>query len=122
MFEDSIVYLYKLNHPSQKKLNVYISSIRVGDEDKLDITVRSGNKSIAPTWDMVNHYKQGDITEEKYTKQYINMMRKSFQKNKKRWLDLLKEDRVVLQYFCHTEWFCHRFTLAEILKKLGAEY
>ena len=48
------------------------------DSRYLDITVKSGDKAFAPTWKMVMGSKQGKITDEEYTHQYTELMRKSY--------------------------------------------
>ena len=90
----------------------------------LDITVKSGDKVFAPTWDLVMGYKKGRISEAEYRKQYIELMRASYRKNKARWLEVLAMPEVTL--CCYCPWpdgkqqpFCHRFILAELLAAVG---
>ena len=103
-------------------LKVYTSQYRYSGKNRLDITVKSGDKTFAPTCDIVIKVKKGLMTEEEYTKEYYKLMRKSYKENKNKWDKLLSQDEVVLVCFCRTEDFCHRYILAEILVKLGAEY
>jgi len=104
------------------KLEVYTAQYRYSGPNRLDITVKTGNPVFAPTWDMVKAFKAGALSEEKYTGQYIQLMRDSYRENKKEWLDLLDRERVVLVCFCKSGEFCHRILLANILTKLGAKY
>lgn len=103
-------------------LNVYTSTIRSSDPDRLDITVKSGDKVFAPTWDMVMGHKNGTLTDEQYTEMYRELMLKSWKNNRWRWNELLQQDRVVLTCFCKHNTFCHRVLLAKMLEKLGALY
>jgi len=103
-------------------LKIYTSQYRYSGKNRLDITVKSGNKIFAPTWNIVSKFKKGLMTKEEYTKEYYNLMRKSYKENRNRWDELLNQDEVVLVCFCRAENFCHRYILAEILVKLGAEY
>ena len=104
-------------------LKVYTSTIwGYHGPNKLDITVKSGVKIFAPTWDMVLGYKNGTITKEEYIEKYMQMMRESYKRYKRAWTTLLNGDRVVLCCYCKPGDFCHRLLLAEILEKLGAEY
>lgn len=90
--------------------------------NKLDISIKSGDKAFAPTWDMVNGYKQGLLSINVYTELYINLMRESFRRNKKYWLELLNREELVVCCYCRPGQFCHRYLFVEILKKLGAFY
>ena len=49
-------------------------------------------------------------------------MRLSYKNNRTEWDDFMKRDSVVLVCFCKTGTFCHRYLLANIFVKLGAEY
>lgn len=103
-------------------VKVYTAQYSYSGKDRLDITVKSGDKTFAPTWKMVMDFKSGRITQEEYTKLYYELMRQSYQSNRQRWDEVLAMNRVVLVCFCHEGVFCHRLLLARILQKLGAEY
>lgn len=103
-------------------LKVYTSQYNYRGENRLDITVKSGGKVFAPTWDIVGKVKRGLITEEQYIKKYYALMRKSYKINRNIWEEILAEEEIVLVCFCKAGDFCHRLLLAEILVKLGAEY
>ena len=103
-------------------LKVYTSQYRYSDKNRLDITVKSGDKTFAPTWDIVGKVKKGLMSEEEYTKEYYRLMRNSYKNNRSEWDKLLKQDEVVLVCFCKKGSFCHRYLLADMLIKLGAEY
>lgn len=102
-------------------VKVYTSNIRYKGENRLDVTVKSGDSNFAPNWNMVMGYKRGDLTEDEYTQIYYQKMRKSYKENRKRWDEILKMDRVVFVCYCRSGDFCHRLLLAEIFEKLGAE-
>lgn len=89
--------------------------------DALDITVKSGDKVFAPTWDMVMDYKEGRISEALYTELYRQLMRKSFRTNRARWESVLAMSEVTLSCYCQPGVFCHRRLLAAFLAKLGAQ-
>ena len=103
-------------------LKIYTSQYRYSGENRLDITVKSGNKLFAPTWDIVGKVKKGLMTEEEYTKEYYKLMRNSYKNNRSKWDELLNQNEVVLVCFCRKGSFCHRYILADMLVKLGAEY
>lgn len=103
-------------------MKVFTSQYKYKGKNRFDITVKSGDKTFAPTWEMVMNYKSGKISEEEYTEQYYERMRQSYQNNRKRWDWLLDKEEIVLVCFCKKGDFCHRLLLADILVKLGAEY
>jgi uncharacterized protein YeaO (DUF488 family) len=103
-------------------LKVYTSQYRYSGSDRLDITVKSGDKTFSPTWNMVMGHKNHSLPDESYIKRYTQLMRNSYKKNKDKWHNLLNRDRVTLVCFCRKGSFCHRLLLAKILVKLGADY
>lgn len=93
----------------------------------LDITVKSGDKSFAPTWELLNTYKgmlesgaiQPAIAECYYKEVYHLLMIKSFYLNRKKWMKLVKEKQpVVLMCYCKSNTFCHRHLLLKYLRRL----
>lgn len=103
-------------------VKVYSCVVQVQGEGRLDITVKTGDKVFAPTWEMVMKSKAGKMTQQEYTDQYYSIMRQNYHKHRHRWDEVLSLDKVVLVCFCPSGTFCHRLLLAEILSKLGAEY
>ncbi len=103
-------------------VKVYTAQYNYRGEDRLDITVKLGDKAFAPTWDMVRAYKSGRITQKEYTEMYYALMRRSYRNNRQRWDEVLAMDKVVLVCFCRAGDFCHRLLLAQIFQKVAAEY
>lgn len=106
-------------------LEVYTSTIRYRGPDRLDISIKSGSKVFAPTWNMVMEVKsQVDCVkaQEEYTKTYLKMMKESFCNHPKEWDSLFERERVVLCCYCRPGEVCHRTILARFLVKLGAKY
>ncbi len=103
-------------------MHVYTSHYSYKGPHRLDITVKTGNKAFAPTWEMVMKSKKGIMSQEEYTKRYVEKMRKSYLENREEWGRLLKRNKVVLVCFCSADAFCHRIILAKMLEKLGADY
>lgn len=106
-------------------LLVYTAQLRYSGADRLDVTVKGKDpvgKHFAPTWDMVNGWNSGKLTEPEYTTEYMEMMRRSYRDNRMVWDELLSREEVTLCCFCRPGIFCHRILLAGILEKLGAEY
>ena len=101
-------------------MKIYTGTVRrFHGPSNLDITVKSGDKVFAPTWDLVMGYKQGRISEAEYRKQYVELMRASYRKNKARWLEVLAMPVVTLCCYCRPGEFCHRTILAELLAAVG---
>jgi len=63
-------------------LKVFTAQYSYQGKDRLDITVKSGDRTFAPTWDMVKAYKAGRITQEEYTEMYHALMRRSYCNNR----------------------------------------
>lgn len=103
-------------------LEISTSQIRYSGKDRLDITVKSGDKTFAPTWDMVMGHKNGVISDEEYTQKYIELMRKSLKNNRSRWLEVMNMEKVVFCCYCKKGKFCHRILLAKMFEKNGANY
>jgi hypothetical protein len=94
---------------------------RYDGADALDITVKSGDRVFAPTWDMVRGYKRRRISQDLYAGMYRALMLKSYRVNRARWDLLIAMDEVTLTCYCQPGVFCHRRLLAGFLAKLGAQ-
>lgn len=84
----------------------------------LDTTVKSGDATFAPTWEIVMGIKQGLLTPEAYSTQYASLMRQSYLINTARWLDVLSMDRVAIACYCPANCFCHRLLLKDYFQKV----
>ena len=100
-------------------LNVYTAQMRYPGKDRFDITVKSGHKAFAPTWDMVMGIKNGTMTEAQYTERYRELMSESVHKYPGAWSDLLLKGEVTLVCYCPKGAFCHRYLLVKILQYIG---
>lgn len=106
-------------------MKIYTSTLKYSGKDKLNITIKTGDSFYAPTWLMVNGYKSGQISEEKYTEQYFNLMNRRFNNPKNKWKieSLMKKERVVFVCYCGKGKFCHRLLLVDFLSNvINAEY
>lgn len=83
----------------------------------INTTVKSGDKTFAPTWDFLMKYKD-DQDEEAYIEKFIPLMRKSYQDNRQVWDDLVDMEVVCLACYCKAGKFCHRKLLVDILQKI----
>ena len=93
----------------------------------IDITVRTGNKVFAPTWEMVESIKTAtpenkSRVEENYCEQYRLLMRQSWINNRAEWLALLNKPKIALACYCKAGDFCHRVLLVEYLLTVAARF
>lgn len=126
----------KASQPSRK---VRITTGQIGkvrpsrDVMVIDITVKSGRREFAPTWEMVMSYKDGRLSESGYTRQYEQMMLGtpgnpgSWERNFGAWQGLLQQaaDRdvtIILVCYCRRGDFCHRHLLKEYLRKFAERH
>ena len=87
----------------------------------LDVTVKSGEKTFAPSWNLLMEYKQ-DFDEVKYTSKFITLMRTNFKRDKEFWLETLKQDKLCIMCYCAKGKFCHRLLLVDIFEKVCKMY
>lgn len=87
----------------------------------LDVTVKSGNRQFAPTWDFLMKFKK-DQNEEAHIESFIPLMRENFKENKHYWIDILKQDELVIACYCRKDKFCHRLLLVDIFEKICNHY
>ena len=92
------------------------------DDRFLDVTVKSGDRTFAPTWKMVMGSKEGKLSAPHYADMYLQLMRDSYRKNRKRWREILEREAVILACYCPAGSFCHRYLLKDMMVKCGGEY
>ncbi|AUR89251.1 protein of unknown function DUF488 [Vibrio phage 1.121.O._10N.286.46.C4] len=94
-----------------------VDMVELLDIPWLDVTVKSGDKTFAPTWDFLMEYKK-DKDEQKYVDKFIPLMRESYKSNTASWMELINKKEVALACYCRAGQFCHRHLLVDILEKL----
>lgn len=104
-------------------LKFWTAQYRYPGSKRLDISVKGNDpigKFFAPTWEMLNEYKNNETPEgeQKYIAQYHKIIQANIHKLE----ELLKQDEVVLVCFCAVDKFCHRHLLTHYLKLMGAQY
>ena len=122
MMATSKQIIWRGDEPLQKGLSMKIytsTNYSYNGPDKIDITVKSGDKVFAPSWGIVMGHKNKQITDKQYTDAYYEMMRKSFNENQRRWLEVAKMERVVFCCYCPPDGrFCHRYILVKMFLSL----
>lgn len=90
----------------------------------IDVTVKSaGNaKPLAPTWGMVMGYKRGTLSEEEYTQQYMNILRRSQKSYPGKWERTLRNhEKLAFLCYCPVGDFCHRILLRDEMARYARE-
>ena len=98
---------------------VQISSWRVAKERGitfLDITAKSGIAAFAPDFGDVMRYKRGELSEEEYTKIYLERMERSKEVCPRRWASLNQRYEIAVACYCKKGVFCHRHIFVKIYK------
>ena len=107
---------------------IYTAQMRVSVSDEIDITIKSAStpvgRALSPTWEMVNGFKSGVMTEEIYTEKYLSLLRHRYQYDSIKFAiwDILKNKRsITLKCFCPADTFCHRLLAKDVLIKIGEQ-
>ena len=82
-----------------------------------DITAKSGLKPYAPDFADVMAYKRGELSEEEYTKIYLDRMARSKIRFPKRWETLKNESHIAFACYCKVDAFCHRHLFISLVKE-----
>lgn len=105
---------------------IYTAQMRVSVPDEIDITIKSAStpagRALSPTWDMVNGFMSGAMTEKIYTQKYLSLVRHRYRYDSIKFAiwDILKNNRsITLKCYCPAETFCHRLLAKELLMKIG---
>lgn len=104
---------------------IWTSQYRYSGRDRLDITVAGRcpvGKMWAPTWEMVNSFKAGTLTQEQYSKMYYDLLLKrwheisDFPDVTLRLVEMVKDRDITLVCFCPAGSFCHRHLMVRWLQ------
>jgi uncharacterized protein YeaO (DUF488 family) len=102
------------------ELHIYTAQIgKYTGPDAYDVTVKSGDINFAPTWDIVQAWKAGEISWGKYSQRYRELMLRSYKHNQRAWHEILEKGILTLLCYCRAGDHCHRYLLADFLSKLG---
>lgn len=102
------------------ELHIYTAQIgKYKGPDAYDITVKSGDHTFAPTWEIVRAWKQGVIDWDTYSEKYRQLMLESYKQKHKTWDEILRKGVLTLLCYCRAGENCHRYLLADFLIKLG---
>jgi ribA/ribD-fused uncharacterized protein len=82
----------------------------------LDTTAKSGVPAFAPVFSNVMAYKDGTLSEEEYTRRYLEKMAASQVTSASIWEELLVHKQVAVACYCTPGKFCHRHLFVPIMK------
>jgi len=89
----------------------------------LDITAKSGIALFAPDFSLVMGYKNGSVSEEEYTRHYLDKMMRSQRSAPNYWNNLQRYHDIAFACYCPPDVFCHRHLFRDLasehLIKLG---
>lgn len=85
----------------------------------VDTTVKSGYHQVAPRWDMVMNHKKGIITDEEYTRDYLQILDYYWFHDPDFFAELLTIEKIGLGCYCPPGKFCHRHLLASFLSHVS---
>lgn len=89
----------------------------------LDVTVKSGLKIMAPSWEILNNYRNQGSTDrawEEYTLAFYQKMRESYAMNPQIWHRWITNDKpLALACYCRAGKHCHRHLLRDIFQKIA---
>ena len=80
----------------------------------LDITAKTGHKAFAPHFRDVMAYKNHILSEEEYTKLYLDRMYTSQDTNWKAWGSLKNHPQIAFGCYCKAGAFCHRHLFTDL--------
>lgn len=83
----------------------------------LDVTVKSGIKELAPTWELLQRYRSKQTTAEEYTVEFYTLMRESYRTDPMQWASILDTAEIALACYCKAGDFCHRHLLVDMIEK-----
>lgn len=87
--------------------------------EPLDTTVKSGDKTFAPTWDMVMGSKSGTLSHEEYERLYLGILNENFKNNPQAFYRILERPSIAFMCYCPANQFCHRHLLAAYFCELA---
>lgn len=89
-----------------------------GPDVFMDITVKSGFKPFAPTWDMLMAFRADEMSEEHYQVRYVELLIERILNNLPYYRQLLIDAQndggaIVMACYCKAGDFCHRYIFVE---------
>lgn len=83
----------------------------------LNITAKSGLQCFAPDKENLWAYKAGEMTEDEYTKRYLEKMRRCYVQYRNEWNRLEGFEKMAITCYCPAGEYCHRHLFKDCLTK-----
>ena len=96
-------------------MKLYTAQFRYDGKDRIDITSRTSDmigKLFAPPWSLVSDFKDGRLTEDKYTDIYSDILLQGIASSPAVWVKFIALDEATLVCYCKAGDFCHRVVAA----------
>jgi hypothetical protein len=112
----------KMPERTRRVIRIYTAQMAMYHKAKVDkikfvdATAKSGMVQFAPDMKNVMAYKNGEMSEEDYTKAYISRMEFSQKKAPKVWNRVKDYDQLIFACYCEAGAFCHRHILVRMIK------
>lgn len=78
----------------------------------MDITAKSGIQAFAPTWENLNAYKRGEMSEFEYSRRYFDKVIPTLSTHPQEWAKLEHSKNLTLACYCQAGRYCHRHLFA----------
>ena len=86
----------------------------------IDITVKSGDKLFAPESSVLWAYKAGEVSEDEYTRLYLNKLRDASRASPEAFKMFLSQDGpVAVGCYCRAGIFCHRHLFVQFMEHVA---
>lgn len=102
------VYTYQLSR---------VHKVKAKGIPYMDITIKSGDWMLAPTWPLLVAKKYHGLSDEEYTKEFNRLLDERLIENPEYFNDLFNIDVLAVGCYCPPGNFCHRHLLVEFLQK-----
>lgn len=87
-----------------------------------DITAKSGFEPFAPYKDVLYAYKRGEVTDDEYTKIYLNKLREHFRAVPEDFQNFLERQApVAIACYCKAGSFCHRYIFKTFIMEVAED-
>ena len=105
------------------KFCVYTADEAYEGDDRIDVSIQSGNFIFVPPTHLLFDYRFRNITEDQFQEAYFEFLKESYTYHQDNWDMLLRKKRIVLVCTCNSQGKdCHRYFIIKFLRKMGAVY
>lgn len=91
--------------------------ISISNSELRDVKIDGKYGFLLPSWDIVDKYKKGLLTEEEFTSLYREEIMSKWSFVKAWMMDLTADDEITMCCWEHEGEFCHRRLVAKMIRK-----